>query len=130
MTLPPPFECIDLNAINLSLADLKRRHEPSSAPYVQAWQDVGLEDDGDASVVRGRRKGPNAVMRVAPERDELESLLRVQASLYLWLSIVPCRARPFPRLSYRNRAGRGENRGALWCSCFSSDLEASSRERD
>ena len=54
-----------------SLADLKRRHESASAPYVQARQDVGLEDDGDASFVRGRRKGPNAVVRVAPERDEL-----------------------------------------------------------
>ena len=60
-----------MNAINLSLADLKRRHESASAPYVQARQDVGLEDDRDAPVVRGRRKGPNAVMRVAPERDEL-----------------------------------------------------------
>ena len=60
-----------MNAINLSLADLKRRHESTSAPYVEARQDVGLEDDGDASVVRGRRKGPHAVMRVAPERDEL-----------------------------------------------------------
>ena len=70
MTSSPPSECIDLNAINLSLADLKRRHETASAPYVEAWQDVGLEDDRDASVVRGRREGSNAVVRVAPERDE------------------------------------------------------------
>jgi len=60
VTSSPASECIDLNAINLSLADLKRRHESASAPYVQAWQDVGLEDDRDASVVRGRREGrPN-----------------------------------------------------------------------
>ena len=71
MTSSSPFECIDLNAINLSLADLKRRHESASAPHVEAWQDVGLEDDGDASFVRGRREGPHAVVRVAPERDEL-----------------------------------------------------------
>jgi hypothetical protein len=71
VTSSSPFECIDLNAINLSLADLKRRHETASAPYVEAWQDVGLEDDRDASVVRGRREGPHAVVRVAPERDEL-----------------------------------------------------------
>ena len=76
MTSSPASECIDLNAINLSLADLKRRHESASAPYVQAWQDVGLEDDRDASVVRGRREGPNAVVGVAPERDELVNLRR------------------------------------------------------
>jgi len=76
VTSSPASECIDLNAINLSLADLKRRHESASAPYVQAWQDVGLEDDRDASVVRGRREGPNAVVGVAPERDELVNLRR------------------------------------------------------
>ena len=65
-----------MNAINLSLADLKRRHESASAPYVQARQDVGLEDDRDASFVRGRRKGPHAVVGVAPERDELVNLRR------------------------------------------------------
>ena len=72
-----------MNAINLSLADLKRRHESASAPYVQARQDVGLEDDRDASFVRGRRKGPHAVVGVAPERDELV-VLRCDGCIKRW----------------------------------------------